>query len=368
MDKTTYEYILSNWMTRCEDPIDQHYGNVKLLREYATDKVVQHRTKPDPLTPTALGPYVTTKTSYGREQQDVLYGNSWCFGGGYGPYVYHSVRHTSVSNVPFMGAPTDEWNRRYLNEIRDLSSDVSGIVAEIDETTRMIVDFCKILSDVQGCITNPLGKACPRLFKRLGPISWRTIPSAILLNNFAIKPLVSGLHDVATVLKDPEYSLKRDVKFRISANDRYDDGCSSGSRRIVMKTSATVVLKDDGFISRVNFGNPLEWAWERIPFSFVVDWIMPVGGFIQAIGTLSKVQSASGTLTMKSSVSASQYKSYNEAYKYKLIAPAKYEAKEYKRLVIGLPSLPVLFTYRPSKSIGALTNAVSLLAVLSKRK
>jgi hypothetical protein len=39
----------------------------------------------------------------------------------------------------------------------------------------------------------------------------------------------------------------------------------------------------------IDLGNPIEWAWELIPFSFVVDWALPVGNYLTALFALQQV-------------------------------------------------------------------------------
>lgn len=49
--------------------------------------------------------------------------------------------------------------------------------------------------------------------------------------------------------------------------------------------SLTYVLANEILYSMAQMGitNPAELAWERIPFSFVVDWFLPVGNFLQTL-------------------------------------------------------------------------------------
>lgn len=43
--------------------------------------------------------------------------------------------------------------------------------------------------------------------------------------------------------------------------------------------------------------NPAVLAWESVPFSFVIDWFLPVGNFLQSLSTPLGVKFLSGTQT-----------------------------------------------------------------------
>jgi len=51
--------------------------------------------------------------------------------------------------------------------------------------------------------------------------------------------------------------------------------------------------------------NPLSIAWELMPFSFTIDWLIPVGSVLEALTSTIGVSFVSGSLTRRVSVSAS---------------------------------------------------------------
>jgi hypothetical protein len=124
-------------------------------------------------------------------------------------------------------------------------------------------------------------------------------------------------------------------------------------------------MNDNGLLSAAyNFGNPAEWIWERIPFSFVIDWVIPVGSFIGAFGTLSRVKSGVATRSFRETLNGTTYSSpLGEIYSRNMFA-----GRYYSRDVVGLPSLPDLFRYDPPSSLTTLTSALSLLAVVRQRR
>jgi hypothetical protein len=72
------------------------------------------------------------------------------------------------------------------------------------------------------------------------------------------------------------------------------------------KTIVTIRYKLDGQPNLLNqFGitNPLEVVWELVPFSFVVDWILPVGNFIQSLTATNGLIFAGGTVSVRDLIS-----------------------------------------------------------------
>jgi hypothetical protein len=276
----------------------------------------------------------------------------------------HRIRVESIPSVAFerMEFDSARWNNQYLATVRGLSADASGLVAEIDETAKMITDMAKIVSDVSLCLSNPF--KCKRTLKHLKAFyTWKAIPSAVLLNNFAIQPTVSALNDIVTRLKDEEYSLYREAEFRMVQKDFTSGTYWNCRKRLVTKTKLSIKLKDNGFLTRVNLGNPLEWAWERIPFSFVVDWVLPVGNFVQAVGTLNTIEFSHGTRTQKHRMIATGTDSSESAIGYKLTTGFNSQMNTYERQVVGGPSMPAIKPVK-SKSLTRLASAVSLLSLL----
>jgi hypothetical protein len=367
---TRYEWLYNYWSLYCGAYPQNASEYSAVYQKYTDKRDPERRVRVYPLRnhPTIRAKALTSHLFHGYDAWcDTTYvsmcrpPNGWvrCF-----------KEPSKVYNHTELYLPFDysRWNNRYLDEVRGASSDLSGLVAEIDETAKLIADFVRIAREVSSCISNPLGKTCIRGIRRLKPKSWKDIPSAILLNNFAIQPLCSSLGDVGNRLRDPYYSLYRKFSWKQVDSDIYDDGFLERRRKTVTKTTAYVKLKDNGLLSnQFNIGNPLEWAWERIPFSFVVDWVLPVGNFIGAVGTLNMIESAQGTRSIKSYCNTHEYK-----LKYSPVNnnPVRYGtrvSKTHTREIIGGPGMPVLFEYKPPKSLTTLTSALSLLAVVHKR-
>jgi len=129
-------------------------------------------------------------------------------------------------------------------------------------------------------------------------------------------------------------------------------------------------ISDTLFVPRlinVTFGNPYIWVWERIPFSFVVDWFVPVGSWLNAVTALDGVKSLQYTTSerVKSFSTTDKVRSGDEWWK--RIDEQHVMLNQYhKRIYSTSLPIPRLEAVRPSKSLVRLAHAVALLALLRK--
>jgi hypothetical protein len=364
---TVKERLKTYWSYKCGVEQTPTYGDLLKYGKTWTERSVQHRAYPNPLTNTPQANVYTMVHTYGRSLQSIIVDEK-CDGQmsyGTNQRYYRRLEDVPLNALIPLGFDQEKWNTKYLNALRELSADASGLLAEIDETANLIHTFANITLDIISCMYNPW--MCTKALKHIRKFAtWKSIPSAVLLNNFAIQPGVNSLYDITEKLKDPNYSLDRKVEFRVTQTDNISGPYWNARRKLICNTKLNVRLRDDGFLSRVNFGNPLEWAWERIPFSFVIDWVLPVGGFVQAIGTLSRIESSYGTRSIRQYVNAENFKSqWDPVYVVEKHARATYVS--HRRDIVGIAALPDVFQVARSKSLTRLASAVSLLTLLRSR-
>jgi hypothetical protein len=48
------------------------------------------------------------------------------------------------------------------------------------------------------------------------------------------------------------------------------------------------------FLAQTGFTNPLNLVWEVLPYSFVVDWFLPVGAYLEALGSFDGLEFVDG--------------------------------------------------------------------------
>lgn len=103
--------------------------------------------------------------------------------------------------------------------------------------------------------------------------------------HFGIEPLVKDIHAAIDTLQKPMNSKRVKGKATIPSR-RLDSGNNGESVRWEVKTSCrmgcTVTVNNPNLYLANQLGlvNPASFAWELIPFSFVVDWFTNVGQFL----------------------------------------------------------------------------------------
>jgi hypothetical protein len=112
----------------------------------------------------------------------------------------------------------------------------------------------------------------------------------------------------------------------------------------------------------IDFGNPLELAWELTPGSLVADWIFNVGDVLSGLDALKHVKSLTGTVTQKTRQEArlsGKYRGYSST------TPSSYQKKSFQRTVVTKSMLNYglwsSLRYSPSDNI---LNVVDGLAIL----
>lgn len=104
-------------------------------------------------------------------------------------------------------------------------------------------------------------------------------------------PLMSDIHEGVLAIGKMRQEFEMTVRVRASskdvyhpANQRLDCERTAGvSRKYVLKEPPSANLQ-------LGLIDPLSVAWELVPFSFVVDWFLPVGSFLENLAVLPYLQ------------------------------------------------------------------------------
>lgn len=350
----------------------QSYTGQTTIRH--SERPVDHRPRPKPLTDTARSVAFTATYLPQYYAWQVEATDNSCPAGpcrlSTSTYI-----HNWSPGLPINLLPVDQnaLNFKVRDSISKLRSSQSGLFAEIDETLESVSKFVSLTADVISCFSSGNIRLCNKVLHRTHKkFTWKTIPAANLRLNFEIKPLVNDLNTIVQRLKNPDFSLRRAVRVTLEQHDSII-GSSEPICRTLRTTSTRVkllvTLKDGGLFGNFNPGNPLEWAWERIPFSFVVDWVLPVGNWIQSLSALNNVASIVGTQTEIKKLECVPITSYvppEPGYKGINLNRGHTAYKQHERKIVNSFAIPSFVVWKPSESYIALGNALSLLAVLRK--
>lgn len=255
------------------------------------------------------------------------------------------------------------WQTCARLRIKDRMVNLGASVAEYRETCGM---FKRAASGTYDAWKALKGKKKWRNFKP------RDVAAANVVTNYGVLPLYNDLYDSYEALTSKitdgiwqRVTCQRQLKDfgDVPASGNYqgkDEWAWTYSERAVLY----VKLKVDE--PKFTMGNPLELAWELIPFSFVVDWLIPIGNALSALDALHGVQDIRGTVTRKWKSAITSTVTTANAYGkyYSVITPGRYTYRSHQRDVVTQIPLPNLPTYRPSTSLRAVANGISLLVLL----
>lgn len=104
-------------------------------------------------------------------------------------------------------------------------------------------------------------------------------------------------------------------------------------------------------LNQLGLANPLSLAWELVPFSFIVDWVLPVGGVLQALSAPAGLKFVDGSLSRRVKLVgplSHRNQSLSKSYpRYSLVndrsGGATFTYNAYRREVIGTWPTPGLW-------------------------
>lgn len=124
---------------------------------------------------------------------------------------------------------------------------------------------------------------------------------------FGWLPLGQTLYDLMSLLKEGIHArpLIISAKRRISTNrsGSWDLNSKPGNYTMAdsVECGAYATLRSD-FMANLNsigMANPAEVLWELVPLSFVWDWFMPVGSFLQSLSATAGLDFLGGYTTRR---------------------------------------------------------------------
>lgn len=193
----------------------------------------------------------------------------------------------------------------------------------------------------------------------------RQISDVFIAWRYAISPIMSDLAATAEILSAPpaeEFTSYR--KSGVRRVVRRPDKSSwrrigfTGTERCTVQFTARVENRNLALANQLGFTNPLYWAWDNTPWSFMVDWFLPIGTFIESFTAELgfEFQNASVTRTMKGDVSLDC--DYTAAQSRRFTGTGWYTYKE-RVLSHSLP-MPMAIPYGNGLNLPRAQNALAL--------
>lgn len=217
------------------------------------------------------------------------------------PSVQTAASHPALPNVD-LSALAD-----VAEKIRGHDFNSAVFAAEVSQTTLLIknsalafkqlISACfsfdpyKIMRAISGLPGNKNAAALDRALKA------RDIGAVVLAMRYGWLPLLQDVFEAVKALEKIRNDPNNQWTFRGKAFGTYSrDIRVSGGEFGVWVTFGqtiryTVVLREKPSSFRVSgFANPAAVIWEKMPFSFLFDWWLPVGSFLSELGFFTGLQ------------------------------------------------------------------------------
>lgn len=215
------------------------------------------------------------------------------------PAAYYA-NCTVVPASPWTANDTIKLQAKLADKMRGHDFNLGVAVAEGRETTALVANTVKafgksLLSLKRGNISEALrhlGHAPAGKRQSASVLAKKDISSQWLAISYGWVPLLNDVYEAAKafeVLTAPPRVARLTVHHEVRAKQECSASPSSykaPGNRIVSKRLTVVVTENTTSAPRsLGLHDPLKIAWEAVPFSFVADWFIPVGDYLNAVSS-----------------------------------------------------------------------------------
>lgn len=286
---------------------------------------------------------------------------------------------------------TDNDQIRLIGKLREKISgsdfNLGVVLGEGHQTLRMIGDtairIAKSLhhlrrGDVAGAARSLVDKASRapiKPHKQIDPsrLAADRLSSAWLELQYGWKPLLedvkAGAEFVAHKLSVPisqtyRMSVKRETNIVHYTN--WTGGVvTARSHQEHRRSMKVIVSEHPSALAQLGLLDPEVVAWELVPFSFVVDWFMPIGSWLEARAALQHIQIATYVTTDKR-VGTAFKPEPSSLFKTTIPQDCQYRKIEFSRSIgVGNPNLP-LPRFKPLSEALSVKHCLNGLALLNQ--
>lgn len=289
---------------------------------------------------------------------------------------------------------------KLLNRMRGEGSNIANMFAERKQTVKSIENLFNTIvytardlkrKNVSSAIRRLFGDALSEVGKRklARKLKGQDIANQWLSLQYGWLPLCSDIYGL--VMKQHQREKTRPRTFRVSKeltqmsnSSGWGSSVSTGDGKVhgVFRTSSRVSYMIRAFPDAVlaepaalGVTNPLVVAWEVTPWSFVVDWFLPIGDYLDQLTASHGWIFYDGAKSVLTKVDAVSVWSWFNAYTsggWDYTNAEGYEASgSYARFqrgtLTGFPS-PKIPRFKNPLTLGHLANAVALSAQLFGKK
>lgn len=337
-----------------------------------TFTVTNGNVKGDRKTP---NPISFTKTEWVYPTGTRLAWDNWGRG-----YAYVSEGSFSGSlGMPFV-RPTSRrgvaWNKalaKFYDSIRQSERNLLTTLGESPESIRMFRSFFAGIASVKTGVRKALRRPD------------RALSGAWLVNQYGIQPALADIYQWVDYCRGKAVHDLQPVRARASVRNSASYNQSNWppvrasttlNERVEMKARYRVSNPELFEISRITSLNPVALAWELTPLSFVADWFIDIGGYLQSLENslglgltfVDGYVTDTSLLTAKGAWSGSRPKPTSGNAEYFIYAPYSVVEKHKNRVRLASFPRPVLPRWDVHLGSSRLLSAAALLNTLFLRR
>lgn len=266
---------------------------------------------------------------------------------------YGAWNMTGVTPPENMRARVDT---EILNKLSSGNLNLGVAIAESRETVSMLSQ--NVISLVRAYSAARRGN-WKQVFTQLGigkhRFKAKDVSSRWLEISFGWKPLISDIHAAYELLsvKLTERMPMRAVR-SVTSSESWDNTATDSStllkkryytETVSRKATLWYYINDSrlAWASSLGLLNPAVIVWEKVPFSFLVDWIIPVGNMLEACTNALGLTFISGSYTDKSTASGKMtwaYKNQDPTKSWVGSFEQTFSATQYSRKAVSSFPLP----------------------------
>lgn len=244
-------------------------------------------------------------------------------------FINHGAVNSGKTSIQEMLDIADyQATSKVYAKLNDQKVHLAQVVAERAQTVSLISDITRRVASL---VTSPR-----KLLKKIAGMSGRaegsTLSNDYLALKFGVEPLLSDIWGAAEALakithQQSDTVVIRSVTEQSATRDTFDvlDDAPRGTwyrTKKYVKTTVKVSYVIEYSINNVyastlqSLGliNPAEVGWELVPWSFVVDWFIPIGNFINSITSDVGLSFKSGTKTVSIKTTQHTRREYDPSY------------------------------------------------------
>lgn len=287
----------------------------------------------------------------------------------------------------------DQAITRALLKLKNQKINLGVAFAERRETAKLFENTCESIrtrtNRYKQRYVSDWKKVLKTNLRRDGRNARRNFPKSFLELQYGWKPLLSDLYGAAEALANRDvlgnrYTAHVTGRASTRSTEEYVHECAYISPpmgfdvRVTRNVNVFVRLDYElgdivlQTLSQLGVTNPLEILWERIPYSFVVDWLLPIGNWLSCLDAALGWDFKSGSMSTRKtnegrggrcrmisgppSQMRADFSVQTERQRY------SHEVNEFHRKVYIVSPLPTVPHFKNPFSPGHTANALALLA------